>query len=305
MKPVAIVFCRLSRAPTHGVMSLASQQFSIDQYREKLQIGVHAVLHSVGSAFSKPQTDIMNMLKSCKNKVVIVYEPNRLSRNLDNFNKMWAICSKNKHKIAIVTLDRTFDPCCPGDYEYLAQLITQAQNESREMGMRISRTMQYKKSRETEWGFMRNDRDETVPNPNELKINKLIRLLGTAGSSVREIRDLIEELGTNDVEPFEIIEYEDGVSRDIGTELPYAMDIPNIMETLKIYGVKHRKRSNWKGYEISEILKKIDKKSEKIEEKKQEWICVYYDPKVGLPPHIRIPDGMILPKHACEIYIPK
>ena len=258
-KPVAIVFCRLSRPPskTHGIMSLASQQFSINHFREKFEMGIHAVLQSVGSAFSKPQTDILNLMKSSKNKVVIVYEPNRLSRSVENFKKMWDVCRKNKHKIAVVTLDRFFDPEVAGDYEIMIHLITHAENESREMGRRISRTMQYKKSRETKWGFMRDvETDEIITNPREEKISQLIRLLGTAGSSIAEIRFLVEELGEAEgVEPFEIVECEGVDTKDITDRMPYGMDVHNIRETLKIYGIRHRKRLNWEAKEILDILK--------------------------------------------------
>lgn len=306
-KPVAIVFCRLSRPPskTHGVMSLASQQFSINHFREKYEMGTHAVLQSVGSAFSKPQTDILNLMKSSKNKVVIVYEPNRLSRSVENFKKMWDICRKNKHKIAVATLDRFFDPAFDSDYEELLKLIVQAENESRDLGRRVSRTMQYKKSREPSWGFMRDERDEIVPCPFEQKVNNLIQLLGTAGSSIAEIRFLVEELGeTEGVEPFEIVEYEKDQTSDITGRLPYGMDVYNIRDTLKIYGIKRRKRSNWEVKEIVDILKGTVSHVER-EVPREEWICVYYDPAVGLPPHIRIPPGMVLPTRACEIYIPK
>jgi DNA invertase Pin-like site-specific DNA recombinase len=237
-------------------MSLASQQFSINHFREKYEMGIHAVLQSVGSAFSKPQTDILNLIKSSKNKVVIVYEPNRLSRSVENFKKMWDVCRKNKHKIGVVTLDRFFDPEIDSDYDILLQLIVQAESESRDMGRRISRTMQYKKSREAAWGFMRDEMDEIVANPHEQKINKLIQLLGRAGSSIAEIRALVEELGESEgVEPFEIVECEGEDATDITVALPYAMDVHNIRETLKIYGIRHRKRLNWEPKEIVDILK--------------------------------------------------
>jgi len=309
-KPVAIVFCRLSRPPskTHGVMSLASQQFSINHFREKYEMGTHAVLQSVGSAFSKPQTDILNLMKSSKNKVVIVYEPNRLSRSVENFKKMWDICRKNKNKIAVVTLDRFFDPAFDSDYDVLLQLIVQAENESRDMGRRISRTMQYKKSREPAWGFMRDEKDEIVENQREQKINSLIKLLGTAESSIAEIRFLVEELAEAEgVEPFEIVEHEGDKTTDVKGRMPYGMDAANIRDTLKIYGIRHRRRSNWTTQEIIDIQNGRVQVSREapIEERTQEWICVYYDPAVGLPPYIRIPPHMVLPTRACEIYIPK
>ena len=188
-----------------------------------------------------------------------MYEPNRLSRSVENFKKMWDICRKNNHKIAVVTLDRFFDPVFDSDYDALLQLIVQAENESREMGRRISRTAAYKKSRETEWGKMRNEFDQIVDNPDELKIIRLINLLSTAGSSVKEIRDLVEEARTDmEAEPFELVEYETGVEtgHETGLEdkvvedvIPIGMSPANIEETFKIYGIR-RRRARWTAKDI-------------------------------------------------------
>jgi hypothetical protein len=36
-----------------------------------------------------------------------------------------------------------------------------------------------------------------------------------------------------------------------------------------------------------------------------EWVCVYYDPNIGLPPNVIVPEKMQLPTTTCSIYFPK
>ena len=36
-----------------------------------------------------------------------------------------------------------------------------------------------------------------------------------------------------------------------------------------------------------------------------EWLCIYYNPAIGLPPNIKIPKSFKLPDSECTIYIPK
>jgi len=77
------------------------------------------------------------------------------------FDKIMAACQKNHHRVFIVTMNSMFD----GNLNELRPFIVEAERESYEMGRRISRTAQYKKSREPAWGMMRNERDEIVNNP--------------------------------------------------------------------------------------------------------------------------------------------
>ena len=333
---IAIIYCRLSRVPDaeRGVMSLDSQEFSIKRFLETRNLGVFSIFKNTGSAFKTPQTELKSFLKTCKNKMLVVYEPNRLSRNILNFAEIAKICIKNKHKIAIVNINNIFDLNDRVDYNNLKNMIEIAQRESEEMGRRISRTYQYKKSREPVWGQMRDDRDRIVDNPREQKINLLIRLLGSKGSNINEIRNLVHELGvTANKEPFEIVYHTRGATEEIGDKLPEAMSIKNIIDTLKIYEIKRRRRLNWTFDEITTILRtnqirrQVDVNVDDLcadfntvinsnpipvqrvpvptQNIVPEWIKIWYVPSIGLPPGLRIPEGMTLPTTECEIWIPK
>jgi len=227
-----------------------------------------------------------------------------------------------------------FDYRITSNYEILFDLIARAQEESAAMGRRISRTAAYKKSRETQWGKMRNEHDEIVDNPAELKVSKLITLLSTRGSAVNQIKNLVEELKTvADAEPFELVDCEEGEEdKEVGRILPVGMSAKNIEETFKIYGIRKR-RARWSAKDIVAILRKepiinndftldnlVDSMSVSRlntpqppridggcqEEKRDvEWVAVWYNPSTGIPPNVVVPEGMILPTTPTLIYLPK
>jgi DNA invertase Pin-like site-specific DNA recombinase len=339
-KNIAIIYCRISRVPDaeRGIMSLDSQEFAIKRFLETRKMGVFSIFKNTGSAFKTPQTELKNFLKTCKNKILVVYEPNRLSRNTINFMEIVKICIKNKHKIAVVNIDSVFDMNDHTDYNNLKNLIEISQRESEEMGRRISRTYQYKKSREPAWGKMRNDCDRIIDNPLEQKINKLIKLLGTTGSSFTEVKNLINEVGvTFNKEAFEIVEYDNKSTTDlriVDDKMPYEMSIKNIIDTLKYYEIRRRKRLNWTNIEIQEILQNrsinntvnidslcedlntvanlsrtVSTPTQQVQIQPSQnipgWIRIWFIPEIGLPPNIRLPEGMTIPTEACEIFIPR
>lgn len=335
-KPTAIVYCRLSRIADARVMSLDSQEFAIKHWLEANNIGVFKVLKEVGSAFSRFKqrnnaSDLRRVLSSCKDKTLVVFEANRLSRNTANFREIYNLCVRNRHNIAIVNLNMIFDYRVRTNYEILFDLIAKAQEESAAMGRRISRTAAYKKSRETQWGKMRNELDQIVDNPEELKVVRLINLLSTRGSAVNQIKNLVEELKTAaDVEPFELVDCEEGMEdKEVGRILPVAMSAKNIEETFKIYGIRKR-RARWSVRDIVAILRKepiinndftldnlVDSMSVSRlatpvidggcqEEKREvEWVAVWYTPSSGIPPNVVVPEGMVLPTTPTMIYLPK
>ena len=332
----AIVYCRVSRIGNETSNSLDSQEFALKKFLDDRKIGIYTVLKNIGSAFNKPQTDLKNILKSCKNKLLVIFEPSRLSRNLKNFKEIYKICEKNNHDIAIVIINTILNIKLKCNYKILFDLIKKAEQESIDMGKRISRTIQYKKSRELAWGKKRDVNNNIVDNDYEIKISKLIWLLRTKDSCITEIKNLIAEVGTiEDVEPFEIVEYTKDKEEYtvIDDKLPYVMSVKNIEETFKLYGIRKRK-ARWTSKDIYQFIYNNEKfkfcESEIcndfinlnvlteqttetvstenfIEEKNNTiaWIAIYYDPKLGLPSDVVIPPGLILPNVPSLLYLPK
>jgi hypothetical protein len=229
-------------------------------------------------------------------------------------------------------LNTIFDIRISSNYKVLYDLIEIAQKESYEMGRRISRTYAYKKSREPAWGKMRGVSDNIVANPQEQKISKLIKTLGTAGSSFTEAKNLINEIGvTVNKEPFEILEYTGRQSTEIvlvNDRIPYGMSVKNIIDTLKYYEIRRRKRLNWTNKEIQDILDDntnvpdinidnlcndfagvVNREESVVQQQStaqsNTWIRIWFVPEIGLPPNVRLPAGMTLPTEACEIHIPR
>ena len=336
MKPIAIVYCRLSKIADARIMSLDSQEFAIKKWLEDRNMGAFKTLKEVGSAFYRfnqrnNTSDLRRVLSSCKDKTLVVFEANRLSRNTSNFRDIYNLCVRNRHNIAIVNLNMIFDYRVRTNYEILFDIIAKAQEESAAMGRRISRTAAYKKSRETQWGKMRNDHDEIVDNPEEIKVTRLINLLSTRGSVVNQIKNLVEELQTvEDVEPFELVDCEEGEEdKEVGRTIPVGMSAKNIEETFKIYGIRKR-RTRWSVKDIGAILRKepiinnnftLDNLVNSMsvsrlatsfadggcqgEKREVEWVAVWFNPTTGIPPNVVVPEGMVLPTTPTIIYLPK
>ena len=334
MSSKAIIYCRISRKSDERIMSLDSQEYAIKKWLETNHIDIFKILKEIGSAFYRfkqknDTSDLRRVLSSCKNKILVVFEANRLSRNTNNFTDIYNICKRNKHSIAIVNLNIIFDYRVKSNYQILFNMILNSQEESSAMGRRISRTAAYKKSRETSWGKMRNEFGEIVDNQKELQITKLIKLLSTEGSSFQDIKNLFEELQTIEVnEPFQLVEYVNGED-DVNVEqtITVGMTPSNIEDTFRIYGIRKR-RARWTVKDIRSILNNnfainnlftIDNLVDSMninslvtsnilnttQQNKSQWISIWYDPKNGLPPNIMIPENMILPTTAMTIYLPK
>ena len=324
-KNIGIVYTRISCAndKSHN-MSLDSQEHAIKKFLKDRSISVFKIFKEIGSAFSKPQTDLKNILKSTKNKLLIVFEPSRLSRNLRNFKDIYTICKKNKHNIAVVSMNEIFNTNISSNYEILFRLIQKAENESIELGRRISRSIQYKKSKEAPWGKKYNEFNRLVDNTREIKIKKLIQLLFSKGTKVTDILNIINEIGnTKNKEPFEIIEYDRKTERIVDI-LPFGMSIKNIASTLDLYEIRGRQNKKLTPNNISLILddkykvcddnfilnslcdniESVDISKTPLNINKQ-WLCIWFDPKIGLPEGIILPEGMNLPTIACNLYIPK
>ena len=310
-------------------LSLDSQEHEIINFMRLKNLTLFKVLKDIGSAFSKPQTDFKNLIKSCKNKVILVYEPSRLTRNIENFNNIFDICKKNRHSIGFINNGNIYN--CYNDiesYYKILPFIHKARQESIDLGEKISRSLRLKKLNELQWGKMKNEEGYIVNNITEIKISKLIHLLHTKGSSIREIKNLIKELGkTENKEEFEIIEIINGREYPMNfPNLPYQMSIKNITDTLNTYDIPRRKYK-WSNNYINLILNNNNLVYEDtlcadfefvdinrsipinniIEESKEQvkWISFWYDPITRLiPPNVEIPNGMHFPSYGSLICLP-
>ena len=313
-------------------LSLDSQEHEIINFMRLRNLSLFKILKDIGSAFSKPQTDFKNLIRSCKNKIILVYEPSRLTRSFENYNEIFKICKKNKHSIGFVNTGIIYD-CYndPDSYSKILPFITKARQESIDLGDKISRSLRLKKLNQLEWGKMKNEDGSIGNNMMEINTSKLIHLLYTKGSYIGEIKGLIRMLGnTEGKEEFEIIEIIKGKEFPMNLpNIPYSMSIKNITDTLNVYEIPRRKYK-WSNNFVKSILENknsfvyedalceefefigVNRNIPIVEESKEmemdrevNWISFWYDPVTrSIPPNVQIPEGMIFPSQATLIYLP-
>lgn len=316
----AIVYSRISKTNNtlnNPTLSLESQESEIINYLNFKNISIYKSFKDIGSAYKYRQNDLISILKHCNNKLLVVYEASRLSRNITNFTEIYNLCKKHNHDICIVNINRKFYIHNNKDSIDLFNLIKDAEKESKMIGERVSRTFRMKKELQNKYydslgiyGSM----DIT-----EKKICKLIYLLSTKGSYIPEIRNLIRDVTINyeNFEPFQIIEYDDHGNENYldSSILPYEMSNKNILDTLNVYKIKYRGR-NFKLTDIYSILSKelnfysFDNDNDISDIKNMEinsqykWMTFLYNPLIGLPPNIEIPIDVELPNIQMMICIP-
>jgi DNA invertase Pin-like site-specific DNA recombinase len=330
----AIVYSRISKMNNtlnKPTLSLESQENEINNYLISKNIPIYKSFKDIGSAYKQRRDDLISILKHCDNKLLVVYEASRLSRNVKYFTEIHNICKKHNHDIFIVNINKKFFIHDKKDSEYLFDLIKDAEKESRLIGERISRTLKMKKEQQNQ--YYKSLGHYGSQDITEKKIYKLIHLLATKGSYIAEIRDLVRDVTINyeNFEPFQIIEYDDDGNENYlqTTVLPYEMSNRNILDTLNAYKIKIR-GENFKLADISLILSQnlnmdIDmdlNNDEYISEienmqldstntpnsetsiSQYKWMTFLYNPSIGLPPNIEIPKGVELPNTSMMICIP-
>jgi len=330
-----ILYARVSKftqTENKFCLSLDSQEHEIINFMRLRNLNLFKILKDIGSAFSKPQTDFKNLIRSCKNKIVLVYEPSRLTRSFENYDEIFNICKKNKHSIGFVNTGVIYD-CYndPDSYCKILPFIVKARQESIDLGDKISRSLRLKKLNQLQWGKMKNEDGSIGNNIMEINTSKLIHLLNTPGSNINEIKSLITMLGnTEGKEAFEIIEIVNGIEYPMNLKnLPYSMCIKNITDTLNVYEIPRRKYK-WSNNHVKSILENknsffyedalceefefigVNRNIQKVEENKEiemnskvNWISFWYDPITkSIPPNVEIPSGMNFPSQATLIYLP-
>lgn len=331
----SILYCRISRMndKTNKYLSLESQENALIKFSDANDFKIFKIIKDIGSAFSTKQIDLKNVLKHTKNKIIICYEPSRLTRNIYNYKEICSICKSNNHKLAFVSLNKIFCIKNTQDYEDLFNFIYFAQEESKSIGIRISRTLKYKKSKQLPWNKIKDIDGNIIDDPKKQKILKLIHLLSTENSSISEIKYLIDETSYNKnyIEPFSIVEYDNQNNTvDVDTFLPFSMSKKNIVETLNLYNIPREVNNRICKWNITSLnhclslfdMKNNDKKEENMQlddidnilsfeinkinvKEDKKWIYLWYDPEVGLPPNIILPKNFILPIIPTNIYLPQ
>ncbi len=271
----SIIYNRISTQPKNininisntPYSSLESQQFANIQYANSKGMKIFQILSEVKSAYNSKQTELKKLLSSCKHKNLFVTEVSRISRNCADFEEIANICIQNYHVIYISSSQSCFNLRNITDLYSMKNLVVQAENESRDIGIRIKRTYEMKKSKRDavgiiDIGYKYNGNGSVEIDEAQIAILRLIYLLSNSGSSIREISQLVNNLRQKCLdEPFEIVEYnptgysmsDDRIISD--PVLPYPMSDSNIASTLNIYGIfryENGKQTSykWNAYQV-------------------------------------------------------
>ncbi len=280
----AFVVCRISRisqAPPVSsvdntefrpscILSLDSQEGVAAAFLAKHNLVLDRVLKLIGSAYNKPQNELFSMLNSAKKRVIVFANASRLSRSEANFEKIWAVCKKQGHVVALADTDTYYYPDNHVCHSLLLTLVQAAEAESRQIGINIRRSIAHKRKFETVYGTRHTpDGTDVIPDPKELSVVSLIYRLSEAGSDIKSIASTIRDLSplnAVEFEPFEVIETDSKPVYDKRTErylkspekvitdkLPYGYEPSAIVDTLRAYRIRRRGRL-WTLHDIEELL---------------------------------------------------
>lgn len=292
MSRKAIIVCRVSVQPTTHpssgrIMSNDSQEFMCSKAAIDMGMKVEKVIKYVGSAYNKPPTELLSLVKSTKNKTLILANASRLSRNTVYFENIWKECAKRGHSILLANTQRTYDSGDRGCFLVLFGLVAEAEAESKRIGDNVRRTAQYKKYMKLNLENM--DIDVERPGSSyawlsrregtqrklledverSKSIEELIKELATTGTSILRLRNhirMLSPLKDENFEPFVVLEVADnGVERVVRGNLPYGYSEEAILSTLRTYGIKNGARQ-WSLSGVRKVLARTDDVEELTEE---------------------------------------
>lgn len=119
----AITYSRILENDKINVKSLDIQERCIKKWLETKNIEIFKNIKEID--YNNMQISLKNSLENSSDKTLVVFNPNRLSSSLSNFNNIYKLCEKNRHNIGIVNIDKIFDYRVKQNYDILIKLILQ------------------------------------------------------------------------------------------------------------------------------------------------------------------------------------
>lgn len=257
IKEHAIIYCRISTPNQVSGTSLSSQQMFCQQYCSKNKMGIKSIIHEIKSAKNMHTQLLLNEFLELNESInLIVYEPSRLSRNLKDFINFMDTCVKKN--IIIHFVQNNLISSNTMDYKTIISGIIDGETESKNIGLRIKRSITYRKLQNTyrpsitQYGYKyvkTNLGNSTQTfNIEEQNIINLIQKLYW-GSGIEPINELIVNITgiahklcflTEPYEPAELVEY--GNMKFI--------DIARFLNSIDI----NRRNKLWTSNSISKII---------------------------------------------------
>ena len=105
----AITYSRILENDKINVKSLDIQERCIKKWLETKNIEIFKNIKEID--YNNMQISLKNILENSSDKTLVVFNPNRLSSGLSNFNNIYKLCEKNRHNIGIVNIDKILAGC--------------------------------------------------------------------------------------------------------------------------------------------------------------------------------------------------
>jgi DNA invertase Pin-like site-specific DNA recombinase len=256
----AIVYCRVSTKTQVFGTSLESQKLFCQEYCSNNNLNIKSIISESNSAKSmNKQVELNNLLKLNENINLVVYEPSRLSRNLSDFVNFIDQCKERN--ITIHFVHEELVSSNSSDLKKILSEIVDGETESKNIGMRVKRSIKYRKLQGTykssipKYGYKyikNNLGTHKIINIEEQRISNLINKLYW-GSDIKSINHLLVKITGETHELYFTIVPEESVNKiDYGNMR--MVDIVNFLNSIPIL----RRNKEWTSNAISKIVNEAD-----------------------------------------------
>jgi DNA invertase Pin-like site-specific DNA recombinase len=261
-----IIYTRISSKGQLLGTSINSQQMLCNEYCKDMKFNVLNCISEVSSAKElKKQKLLNNIIDNNSNINLVIYEPTRLTRNLNDYNNLMIQC--NKKNIVVHFVQNKLVSSNMNDLQTISNSISNGELEIKILSERVKRSIQYMKAQNifkssiAKYGFSyirkinpktgKNIR-ELVKNEKEQLIIMLIKQLYW-GESIKTIQNNMFKITRIKHEIYNTMDEDENMKRiEYGNMSMYS--IADFLNENKI----NRKNKLWNSNSVSNILVKIN-----------------------------------------------
>ena len=257
----SIIYNRISTKNQTLGTSLESQSKLCREYCTNNGFNIIGEYNEVTSArFMENQTMLHDIIEQHENFNLVVYEPTRLSRNINYFTNLVNQCKQKN--IIICFVEKDWISTNNTDFKSILSSVYDGQIESENISNRIKRAIQYKKINNTylpsipTFGYnyerkIVNNKivKNKVINEQEQKIILLVNKL-YYGSDVKEVNQLLTEITNQPQELIDLNDDENSLTLIEEGNLKF-VDIAELLNSLSIM----RRGNQWNANSVSKLVK--------------------------------------------------
>ena len=253
----AIIYCRVSTKNQTFGTSLESQKIFCQEYCSNNNLNIKSIINETNSAkLMDKQQELKKMLYLYKNINLIIYEPSRLSRNLRDFVQFIEQCKELN--ITIHFVQDKLVSSNNADFKKILSGIVDGETESKNIGMRIKRSINFRKRNGTfkasipKYGFKHIKNNFKIHSSVNIEENRIINLIQKLywGADIDLINNLLVQITGTVQELYFLTNPEETVQKIEWGNLRM-IDIANFLNSIPIY----RRNKKWTSNAISQIIR--------------------------------------------------